>query len=148
MIDRTDYQLRRPSSDDEWHAYHLIRRKALFENRGHFGTYNASHPDELQSGNHPLILVWRGEPIGVIRIDVRDHVAWFRRVAVREDFQRAGHGRVLLHMAENFARQQKCDEVRSNVALDAVAFYEHCGYTFDFSTPASAESVLMVKRLL
>lgn len=148
MIDRTDYHLRRPSRDDQWCAYHLIRRKALFENRGRFGIYNESHPDELQSGNHPLILVWRGEPIGVIRVDVRDDVAWFRRVAVRQDLQRAGHGRVLLQLAESFARQQKCNEARSNVAVDAVAFYEHCGYSRDFSTPASAESVLMVKRQL
>jgi GNAT superfamily N-acetyltransferase len=84
----------------------------------------------------------------VIRVDVRDDVAWFRRVSIREDSQRSGYGRVLLQMAEGFARQQKCNEVRSNVAVDAVGFYERCGYTRDFSTPACAESIPMLKRLL
>jgi len=148
MIDKIDHCLRRPDSDDEWRSYHAIRRKVLFENRGSSGVYNENHPDERQTGNYPLILLRGGEPIGVIRVDVRDHVAWFRRVAIREDLQRAGHGRVLLLLAENFARKQRCNDVRSNITADAIGFYERCGYSRDFSTPTGAESIPMSKRLL
>ncbi|MCA1606864.1 MAG: GNAT family N-acetyltransferase, partial [Acidobacteria bacterium] len=39
----------------------------------------------------------------------------FRRVAVREDAQRVGHGRVLLTLAESFARSKGCKQIWSNV---------------------------------
>ena len=148
MMNGSSYILRKPDKPDEWGAYHAIRRKVLFENRGSFEVYNDNHPDEHQNGNHPLVLLYDGKTIGVIRVDVQDHVAWLRRVAVREDLQGAGHGRVLLHLAESFAREQKCDEVRSNVAVDAVGFYERCGYSSDYSTPAQSKSIPMLKRLL
>jgi GNAT superfamily N-acetyltransferase len=148
MIDGLEHHLRRPHSDDEWRTYHAIRRKVLFESRGSFGVYDENRPDERQTGNHPLMLIRGDEPIGVIRVDVRAQVAWFRRVAIREDLQREGHGRVLLQLAEDFARKQKCSEVRSNVASDAVGFYERCGYSHDFSKSAEIGSIQMVKRLL
>jgi GNAT superfamily N-acetyltransferase len=147
MTEETSHTLRAPNSDDEWRVYHAIRRRVLFENRGEFGVYDENHSDEFERDNHGMILVYQGAPIGVIRIDMRDRVAWFRRVAVREDLQRAGHGRVLLNLAETFARQHGCDEIHSNVAANAVGFYERCGYSRDLSTFAEGESVSMVKPL-
>ncbi|HEY7183660.1 MAG TPA: GNAT family N-acetyltransferase [Blastocatellia bacterium] len=147
MNENTSHTLRGPENEDEWRVYHAIRRKVLFENRGRFGVYNENHPDEFEKDNHPLILFDRDTPIGVIRVDVRDRVAWFRRVAVREDLQRAGHGRALLSLAEAFAREAGCNEARSDVAADAVGFYERCGYSRDLSTPAESGSVLMQKPL-
>jgi GNAT superfamily N-acetyltransferase len=147
LMELTDHTLRAPSSDEEWRVYHSIRRKVLFENRGHFGVYNENYPDEFEMVNYPLILIHKGEPIGVIRIDIDGGVAWFRRVAVREELQRAGHGRVLLGLAEAFARSEGCHEVRSNVAADAVGFYERCGYLRDSSKAATSEVVPMQRRL-
>ncbi|MBO0799148.1 MAG: hypothetical protein J2P31_10045 [Blastocatellia bacterium] len=57
------YQLRAPANDEEWRAYHAIRRKVLFENRGLFGIYIENHPDEFAPGNHPMILFHQGEAI-------------------------------------------------------------------------------------
>jgi len=148
MIEESSHNLRRPCNDGEWRAYHAIRREVLFENRGCVDIYNENHPDELENGNHPLILVDGGVPIGVIRVDVRDQVAWFRRVAVRQDLQRAGHGKRLLDLAETFARKNNCSEARSNVAAGAVGFYQRCGYSTDLSTAADAQSILMFKRLV
>ena len=122
------YELRAPGSAEEWRAFHDLRRKVLFENRGNFETYNESHPDDVKPVNHPLALLHNDEIIGVIRVDVCETVAWFRRVAIREDVQRLGHGRVLLRLAEEFAIEKGCREVRSNVAIDALGFYESCGY--------------------
>ena len=148
VTELTDHTLRAPNDDDEWRVYHAIRRKVLFENRGHFGVYDENYPDEFETVNYPLILIHKGEPIGVIRIDVDGGVAWFRRVAVREELQRAGHGRTLLDLAEGFARGEGCSEVRSsNVAADAVGFYERCGYLRDSSKAATSEVVPMQKRL-
>jgi len=38
--------------------------------------------------DHPLVLLYRGVVVGVIRIDVSEAVACFRRVAIREDLRR------------------------------------------------------------
>ena len=147
MTEPTNHTLRAPSSDEEWRVYHAIRRKVLFESRGHFGVYDENHPEEFEE-NHPLILILKGVPIGVIKIDIDGGVAWFRRVAVREELQRAGHGRALLTLAEAFARDEGCYEVRSNVAAEAVGFYERCGYSRDSSKAATSDVVPMQKRLV
>src|SRR5262245_60871035 len=122
MNKNTSHTLRTPENEEEWRVYHTIRRKVLFENRGRFGVYDENHPDEFEKNNHPLLLFDRDTPIGVIRIDIIGLVAWFRRVAVREELQRAGYGRILLNLAEAFAQAEGCGEARSNVAADAVVF--------------------------
>jgi GNAT superfamily N-acetyltransferase len=142
-----EHELRAPGSEEEWRALHAIRRKVLFENRGKVDTYIENHPDDFKTGHHPLIFLYKALVIGVIRVEVCETVAWFRRVAVREDFQRQGHGRVLLRFAETFARGEGCKEVRSNAAVEAVGFYERCGYTRDLSTPAPTNSVSVWKPL-
>ena len=147
MNENPNYTLRSPENEEEWHAYHAIRRKVLFENRGRVGIYNENHPDEFEKNNHPLILFDRNTPVGVIRVDIHDCVAWFRRVAVREDLQRAGHGRILLNLAEVFAREAGCGDARSNVAVDAIGFYERCGYSRDLSVPTEGGNVTMLKLL-
>ena len=143
----TEYALRPPRDENEWREFHAIRRKVLFENRGKGETYDENHPDDSKPGNHPLVLFYRGVVIGVIRVEVRENAAWFRRVAIREDVQRHGHGRALLRLGERFAQDHGCSEVRSNAAVEAVEFYERCGYGRDGSAPAPPNSVLVRKSL-
>jgi GNAT superfamily N-acetyltransferase len=147
MYDMPEYELRTLSSKEEWQAYHAIRRKVLFENRGQFGVYDENHPDEHSKGNYPLLLLLDGEAIGVIRVDINDNQAIFRRVAIREDVQHAGHGRVLLTLAESFAQEKGCLQIRSDVAPDAVGFYEQCGYMFVPSVSRTGTSISMYKDL-
>jgi N-acetylglutamate synthase-like GNAT family acetyltransferase len=118
-----DHILLSPRTHDEWLAYHTIRRKVLFENRGELDVYIENHPDEFERDHRPMILVHNGLTVGVIRVDLAKPVAWFRRVAIRDDLQRCHHGRSLLRLAECFARGLGCNEIRSNVASDAVGFY-------------------------
>ncbi len=147
------HDLRTPRDDEEWRAFHAIRRKVLFENRGKSEAYDENHPDDRKMGNHPLVLVYRGEVIGVLRIDVSarfdasGRVAMLRRVAIRDDLQGLGHGRVLLRLAEEFAKAEGCAEMRSNAAVEAVEFYERCGYTRDLSGNAPVNSVRVCKSL-
>ncbi len=143
----TEYELRAPANADEWHALHAIRRKVLFENRGKFGTYIENHPDDFKAGHHPLVLLYKGVVIGVVRVEIVGTTAWLRRVAIREDLQRMGHGRVLLRLAEAFAKGEGCDEMLSNAAVEAVEFYQRCGYTPDLSEPGPPNSVRMRKLL-
>lgn len=141
------HELRPPDGDEEWRAFHAIRRKVLFENRGKGESYIENHPDDTVPGNHSLVLLYKGLVIGVMRIDVSETLAWLRRMAIREDFQRAGHGRVVLRLAEAFAKAQGCDEMRTNAAVEAVGFYERCGYARDLEASSPPNSVRMWKRL-
>jgi GNAT superfamily N-acetyltransferase len=143
----TEHELRAPANDEEWRMLHHIRRKVLFENRGKFDTYIENHPDDFKAEHYPLVLVYKDVVIGVVRIDVDGAVAWLRRVAIREHLQRQGHGQVLLRLAEAFARAHGCDELWSNAAVEAVGFYERCGYTRDVSVPAPVNSLRMLKSL-
>lgn len=140
-----DHELITPTSGVEWRAYHDIRRQVLFEARGQFGVYEEDRPDERAPGNHPKLLLYRGEPVGVVRIDVDGVTAICRRVAIRSDVQRLGHGRTLLALAEQFAREAGCAELTSHAAADAVGFYERCGFTM--RGPSTGASVFMTKRL-
>jgi GNAT superfamily N-acetyltransferase len=117
----------------------------LFENRRQ--RYDEHHPDEHRDGNHPLVLFHQSDVIGVIRVDVSPPVAIFRRVAIRDDVQRRGHGTAMLQLAETFAREKNCRLVQSNVNLDAVGFYERLGFSRDQSAVGDADHVPMIKHL-
>jgi GNAT superfamily N-acetyltransferase len=137
-----DHELVSPGNAAMRTAFHGIRRTVLFEGRGDGDVYNENHPDESAAGNHPKLLLDGGEPVGVVRIDVYGPTAILRRVAIRADRQRRGHGRVLLSLAEAFARRHDCSRLTSHVAKDAVGFYEKCGFRID---AVEAASVLMSK---
>jgi GNAT superfamily N-acetyltransferase len=143
----TAYRLRAPETEADWSAYHAIRRRVLFENRGLVGVYDAQHPDEFRENHYPLILEHGDKIMGVIRVDVDSGTAIFRRVAIREDQQRCGHGRIMLSLAEAFARSRKCDLIRSFVNPGAVGFYERCGFSHDASTEGDLNHVPMWKSL-
>ncbi|HXD73911.1 MAG TPA: GNAT family N-acetyltransferase [Vicinamibacterales bacterium] len=136
-----EHMLVTPGSPALWKAYHDIRRVVLFESRGDAG-YNENHPDDVAAGNYPKLLLYRGEPVGAVRVDVYGPAATLRRVAIRADRQRRGHGRALLALAVDFLRRHDCRRVESHVAKDAVAFYRKCGFSIDADEP---ESVLMSK---
>lgn len=126
----TQHKLSPPSSRKEWDVYHSIRRKVLFENRGRFGIYIEDHPDEFKGNHHPLLLFFHDEAIGTVRIDVipERKTAILRLVAIREEFQRQGHGEKLLALAERFAISKGCSQLAVNAALDAVPFYRKYGF--------------------
>ena len=145
-----DYELVSPADVDAWRAYHDIRREVLFEARGQFGVYDEHHPDDRAAGHHARLLLHRGEPVGVVRIDILGHEAILRRVAVRVAVQRAGHGRAMLSLAQEFAVARGCGRLASHVVPDAVPFYEKCGFSIEERPPmgpSSHESVFMTKRL-
>jgi GNAT superfamily N-acetyltransferase len=137
------YRLRPPVTDDDWHTYHAIRRKVLFENRGRFGTYNDDHPDERAPGNHPLVLERNAEIIGTIRIDIATRAAILRMVAIRDDAQRGGHGKVMLSLAEAFARDKGRHLVTLSSHPNAVGFYERFGYHHADARDAAADATLV-----
>ena len=139
-------EFRSPATEADWAAYHAIRRHVLFELRGEAAAYDANHPDEHRPDHHAFVLWDADAAVGVIRIDLRDAIAVFRRVAIRADLQRRGYGRQLLHAAERFAAGRGSTLVVSYVDPDAVGFYERCGFRRK-GRPSSGRSVEMWKSL-
>ena len=145
-----DYELVSPADPGSLRAFHDIRREVLFEARGQYGIYDENHPDDRVPGHYLKLLLHRGHPVGVIRIDISGHEGILRRVAIRSEAQRAGHGRTMLSLAEAFAVSQGCGRLASHVARDAVGFYEKCGYSRAQPSVAGSpdgEAVLMTKLL-
>jgi GNAT superfamily N-acetyltransferase len=138
-------ELRAPTTDDGWTAYHDVRRRVLFELRGNGSAYDPSHPDEHRANHYPFVLWVDDTAVGAIRVDIHGDVAIFRRVAIRDDVQRRGFGRRMLEAAEQFARRQACTRIDSHVDRDAIGFYERCG--FARADAKSGGAVLMTKAL-
>jgi GNAT superfamily N-acetyltransferase len=132
---KVEYELRTPTAATDWQDYHRIRRTVLWEARGHFGVYNASHPDELAPQNLPLLLAYRGVAVGVARLDRQpDGRGVIRRMAIDTHIQRQGHGRALLNLLERRARDLGISILEVNSAEDAVTFYRKAGYALSEGT--------------
>ncbi len=135
-----------PATTEAWAAYHDIRRRVLYERRGRLGAYDANHPDDRSPNNFPKVLAQGSEYVGALRIDFVGEIAYLRSVAIAKPHQRKGLGRVLIRLAESFARLEGARRVESSVAPDAVSFYEKCGYQL-LRTPGGT-SVPMFKDLV
>ena len=146
-VNSEDYELDSPQTLEQWQQYHDLRRRVLWEARGRFGVYDETHPDEHKPGNFPMLFRYRSDAIGVIRIDIEEDLAIFRRVAIREDRQRLGHGTQLMRLAERFAQGHGCTHLYSYVDADAISFYERCGFQRDRSYSTSELHVGMEKTL-
>lgn len=93
-----------------------------------------------------MVLHLNDEPVGVLRIDVDGSTAWVRRVAIREDMQRQGHGRRMLQLASEFAVDEGCTMLRSFVDAAAIGFYRKLG--FEVVRPAGSEGGMLMQKTL
>lgn len=118
------YQLIKVLTPNHWQAYHHIRRKVLWENRGKTD-YDDKHVDEYLPNHHPLLLLLNDEPIGTTRLDnLMNGNGVVRLVAILDDFQRKGHGRQLSALVESYASALGIKILYVNAAPEAFEFYK------------------------
>jgi GNAT superfamily N-acetyltransferase len=123
------YTLQPVQSPQDWTAYHAIRRDAIFAALLPGQVYDENDADELKFGNLPHVLLYDGEVVGTVRIDLIDDTqAGLRLIGIRPDVQRQGHGAVLLALAEQAARTCGRTEVVINAHATSLAFYVANGY--------------------
>ena len=138
----------KPDSPNDWQAYHEIRKKVLWDERG-LQSYMYNHPDELKENNFPLLLFADTVPVGVIRVDLKKNgEAFFRKLAVTTTMQRKGYGTRLINAAELFAMEKGSVKVFAHVAINAIPFYKKMGYEFFYREKESSANPKMVKSLL
>lgn len=137
-----------------WPYYHTIRREELFEARGKSG-YNSHHPDEEKEGNHPLIFIADGNPIGTVRLDMLSStvikIAAVRMFAITRRRQGEGHGRALHDRLEWFAFSEGVSLLVINAAKSAVDFYSKLGYlpsAWQDSSTGLGDEVFQMAKLI
>jgi N-acetylglutamate synthase-like GNAT family acetyltransferase len=124
------FELLRVVSEIDWDDYHAIRRKVLWEDRGQTD-YDATHPDEYKPQHHALLFKVDQMAVGVARLDDRcDGTGMVRRIAVRNEKQGRGYGRMMSEAVERYARDQGIKTLYVSAAADAVGFYEKMGCLF------------------
>ncbi len=118
-----NYRLDRPRCDEDWQAYHGIRRKV----------FHLPRPvEEISPDCHPLLLFLEGRPIGAIQVDdLRNTAAALRLVAIDPAHQGGGHGRAMLERAEKFARELGCGKAVVYATPESAGFYQSIGYDED-----------------
>lgn len=122
------YKLVKVAAEDDWRAYHALRRHVLWESRGRDG-YDEKRPGEFLPANHPLLLKLDGRPIGTTRLDdLGDGRGVVRLVAIAADVQRRGHGYALSNLVENYARALGLTTLLINADPEAVGYYEKMGW--------------------
>jgi N-acetylglutamate synthase-like GNAT family acetyltransferase len=123
------YELVKVTTENDWRAYHSLRRHVLWEARGRNG-YDEKRPAEYAAANHPLLLKLGGRPIGTTRLDdLGDGRGVVRLVAIAADVQRRGHGRALSVLVEDYARALGMKTLLVNADPEAVGYYEKIGWT-------------------
>ena len=124
------YELIEATSNDDWQAYHKIRREVLWEARGRT-SYSTEHPDEHAKNNHPLLLKFQGYPIGTTRLDdLRNGTGIVRLVAITQNAQAQGHGRKLSELVEIYAQTLNLKILFVNAAPEALGYYQKLGWAF------------------
>jgi N-acetylglutamate synthase-like GNAT family acetyltransferase len=148
------YELVQASSPEDWEALHNLRRSELFT-RMEGVTYNADHPDDRAPNHFPLILKFQDQHIGTARLDLFENGgAAIRLVAIAQQEQRKGYGRVLEQLFEEFARSKGVSKIFVNAHSSAVGYYERLGFVHeDWQEPSGTRSgvakncVFMTKQL-
>lgn len=137
---RGAYRLDRPRCDQDWQAYHGIRRKV----------FHLPKPDDPISPDcHPLLLFLEDKPIGAIQVDdLSNDAAALRLVAIDPAWQGGGHGRVMLQEAECYVRRMGCKKAVVYATPEAAGFYDQAGYDEeDFDAVCMGGIVQMLKNL-
>lgn len=71
------------------------------------------------------------EIIGILTIMKNENVAQLRGMAVSEDFQGKGIGKLLIERAEEILQNDKISKIWMNAREKAVPFYERLGYKIE-----------------
>ena len=75
--------------------------------------------------------------------------AIMRTVAIRREYQRRGHGRAMVGMAEDFAFARGATFAVTISAIDAVPFYTKCGYEpYDWDPTQQFDDAKQMRKLL
>ncbi|MGP1395603.1 MAG: GNAT family N-acetyltransferase [Inquilinaceae bacterium] len=143
--------LRRPSTEDEWAAYHTLRRTELFGGYRPSVRYDPDHPESWLNGVFHFGAFRGGALLGCLQVRLHPGSdSTFHLVAVRPDRRGEGVGRFLTAEGERFARVNGRRVVRAFAEPDALGFFRQLGFVDGpgwGAAPANPAAVTLQKRL-
>lgn len=138
------YELAPVTTPELWSALHDIRRAVLFRPGRHAIpiVYNDNHPDDRRPAHHPFVLLADGKPVGTARLDeIGDGRGVVRLVAVVDELQGRGYGRILGTMVDEEAARRGLKILHVNAAASALGYYEALGWRRDPWNPSELAGI-------
>ncbi len=124
------YRVITPDSEAEFEAYYAFRWLML---RKPWNYPLGSERDEYeQVAEHRMICDAKGAPIAIGRLHFNTpEEAQVRHVAVRDDAQGKGLGKMIVSALEGIARAQGVERLVTNSRESSIAFFKHCGFAIE-----------------
>ena len=122
-----NFNLKSPSSYQEWKEYFLFRYKIL---RKPIGLHRSTIRDKLEKiSYHIMATNNKREIIGVGRLHfVNTKESQIRYMAVDKNFRKKGVGNAIVHKLEIHSRNNHRNNIILNARENAVIFYSKLGY--------------------
>ena len=118
-----------PKTRDEFKAYYELRYKVL---REPWGMQRGSEKDDYEpiSDHYMAIDEDSGEMVGVVKLFEKEPgLGWFSHLAVKDNWQRKGIGKLLINFIEEKAKEKGYQALGCLSRLNTTAFFEKEGYT-------------------
>ena len=122
-----NFNLKSPSSYQEWREYFLFRYKIL---RKPLGLHRSTIRDKIEKISfHIMATNNKGEIIGVGRLHfVNTKESQIRYMAVDKNFRKKGVGNAIVHKLEMHSIDSHRNNIILNARENAVIFYSRLGY--------------------
>ena len=122
-----NFNLKSPSSYQEWKEYFLFRYKIL---RKPIGLHRSTIRDKIEKISfHIMATNNKGEIIGVGRLHfVNTKESQIRYMAVDKNFRKKGVGNAIVHKLEMHSIDSHRNNIILNARENAVIFYSKLGY--------------------
>lgn len=117
-----------PKTKEEFKAYYALRFRIL---REPLGQHRGSEKDDYEPISHHFMAIDTDtrEIVGVVKLFEKESgVGQFSHIAVAEEYQHKGIGRMLIETVEKKARELGYTRLGTLTRLTATGFYERCGY--------------------
>lgn len=126
-VDLNHTSIRSPETQQEYFDYYSFRWQML---RKPWGNEKGSEQDELENNAFHRIALHDDIIIACGRLHlVEATTAQIRYMAVSEDFQQQGIGKLILLSLEEIAKHHQANKIILNARESAVGFYEKQGYS-------------------
>jgi GNAT superfamily N-acetyltransferase len=125
---------------EHWEVFHEICKKEIFEKAS--VQYDEKHPSFSDERFSHFLLIIGSSPGGAVKIELLDRgsEAILRIIALKEEFQNKGIGKVALQKIENFLSSKGVLKLYLNSDPEVAMFYEKCGY---IKTPFKDDTVFV-----
>jgi len=118
--------IRSPETSQEYFDYYSFRWQML---RQPWGVEKGSEQDELEDDAFHRIALHHDDIIACGRLHFSEPAtAQIRYMAVSEDFQQQGIGKLILLSLEDIAKKNQANKLILNARESAIGFYEKQGY--------------------